>query len=251
MGAHVRKLLGQIARRLLSYDLETDRLRRAFRTWLSAQGALRVLDVGCGYGRNLRLLQELGCTVRGVDVNQDCLDAMRAAGHDVGRPDGLGCATPDYDVILMAHVIEHFAPEPLLTMIDGYLDRLKPGGRLVVLTPLMSPYFYDDFDHIKPYHPTGLLMAFGPAAAQIQYQSRNRIVLEDIWFRRTHFKRTFSRAMLIAAPTRHIGTALELVSVLLFRLSGFRIGRTDAWMGVFRKLQHDSVPPSTAHQHQS
>lgn len=248
MGTHVRKLLGQFARGLLTYDLETDRLRREFGKRQSSYGALRVLDVGCGYGRNLRLLRELGCRVKGVDVNQGVLDALRAAGHDCVRPGELGPATPDYDVILMAHVIEHFAPEALLAMMDSYLDRLRPGGRLVVLTPLMSPYFYDDFDHVKPYHPTGLLMAFGTTAAQIQYQSRNRILLEDIWFRRTHFKRTFSRAMLLAAPVRHVGTALELASVLLFRISGYRIGRKDAWMGVFRKVERNAAQQSAANQ---
>jgi 2-polyprenyl-3-methyl-5-hydroxy-6-metoxy-1,4-benzoquinol methylase len=242
----VRKVLGRFTRRLLTYDLETDRLRCEFGKWQSSHGALRVLDVGCGYGRNLQLLRDLGCRVKGVDVNQGGIDALRAAGHDCVRPEELGPTTPEYDVILMAHVIEHFTPEALLTMMDGYLDRLKPGGRLVVLTPLMSPYFYDDFDHVKPYHPTGLLMAFGTADAQIQYQSRNRILLEDIWFRRTHFKRTFSRAMLLSAPARHIGTMMELVSVLLFRVSGYRIGRKDAWMGVFRKSQRDAAPHSAA-----
>jgi 2-polyprenyl-3-methyl-5-hydroxy-6-metoxy-1,4-benzoquinol methylase len=242
----VKKLLARIARNLLSYDLETARLRSDFGKWKSTGGTFKVLDVGCGYGRNLQLLQELGCVVKGADLNRECVDAMRAAGHDCVHPNELGPATPEYDAVLMAHVIEHCAPEDLLEMMDGYLDRLKPGGRLVVLTPLMSPYFYDDFDHIKPYHPAGLLMAFGVAAAQIQYQSRNRILLEDVWFRRTHFKRTFSRAMLLATPSRHIGTALEVVSVLLFRLSGYRIGRKDAWMGTFRKAKPDAIPQSTA-----
>lgn len=242
----MRKLLAKIAQNLLSYDLETARLRTEFGKWKSTSGTLKVLDVGCGYGRNLQLLRELGCVVKGIDVNQDCLNAMRAAGHDCVRPEELGQATPDYDAILLAHVIEHFTPEALFTMMDSYLDWLKPGGRLVVLTPLMSPYFYDDFDHVKPYHPAGLLMAFGMAAAQIQYQSRNRILLEDMWFRRTHFKRTFSRAMLLATPARHIGTAFEVVSVLLFRISGYRIGRKDGWMGTFRKVERNAAPRSAA-----
>ena len=55
----------------------------------------------------------------------------------------------------MSHVIEHFAPSDLLVFMDGYIDLLRPGGHLIIATPLMSPYFYDDFDHIKPLSTSG------------------------------------------------------------------------------------------------
>jgi predicted SAM-dependent methyltransferase len=60
----------------------------------------------------------------------------------------------------MSHVIEHFSPKDLIPFLDDYLDRLKVGGRLVIAIPLLTPYFYDDFDHVKPYHPMGILMVF-------------------------------------------------------------------------------------------
>jgi 2-polyprenyl-3-methyl-5-hydroxy-6-metoxy-1,4-benzoquinol methylase len=247
MGAYMRQLLLRLVRRALTYDLESDRLRRDFGGWRAAQESMKVLDVGCGYGRNLRMLREMGCDVKGVDVNQHCIDELRAAGYDCVRPEELGPTVPHYDAVLMAHVIEHFAPADLLAMLDSYLDRLKPGGRLVVLTPLMSPYFYDDFDHVKPYHVTGLLMAFGTTAAQIQYRSRNMILLEDFWIRRTHYKRAQSRAVLLRTPARHVTTAVELAFVLAFRLSGYRLGRKDAWMGVFRKVPTAATAQVAAH----
>ena len=55
---------------------------------------------------------------------------------------------------------------------DGYLDRLKVGGHLVIATPLMSNNFYDDFDHVRPYQSLGILMVFGGGAAQVQYYAR-------------------------------------------------------------------------------
>jgi hypothetical protein len=79
-------------------------------------------------------------------------------------------------------------------------------------------------------------MVFGRGAAQVQYRSRNQLELEDIWFRRTHYKPTLVRSIIIGSLARYLFMVLELASVVLFRLSGNRFGRKDGWIGVFRKL---------------
>jgi SAM-dependent methyltransferase len=235
----VSGIFRQFAKWLLTYDLETDRLRRIFAHWSLEAVRLKVLDVGSGYGRNLKLLHDLGCNVVGVEVNPSCIEALRADGYACIRPEELGTGRGEFDVVVMAHIIEHFAPPDLFQMMDTYLDHLRPEGKLVVMTPLLSPYFYDDFDHVKPYHPTGLLMVFGRGAAQVQYRSRNQLELEDIWFRHTHYKPTLVRSIIIGSPARYLFMVLELASVLLFHLSGNRFGRKDGWIGVFRKLDAD------------
>src|SRR5690349_793215 len=145
---------------LTGADSETpEMLRTLMAACQRAQGS--VLDVGCGYGRYLRLLSERGVDAVGVDVNESIVQA--------NRRDGLQCMTPEEffrsavkpRVILMSHVIEHFPPRDLVAFVDKWLDRLEPGGELVIATPLESPHFYDDFDHVKPYHPEGLMMVFG------------------------------------------------------------------------------------------
>src|SRR5437588_11052930 len=120
-----------------------------------AASGKRVLDVGCGYGRLLALVKAAGFEVTGVEINAEIVAANRKAGLSCISADEFKTSNDRYDVMLMAHVIEHFAPADLLHFMDIYLDRLKPGGRLVIATPLMSDYFYDDFDHIRPYQPAG------------------------------------------------------------------------------------------------
>ena len=175
--------LRELHRRSLDQGGEGPMLIDAIRAGCDDAGA-RVLDVGCGYGRNLRALRAAGIAAIGVEINPAIVAANRRDGLDCVGVDEFDSAEGMFEVILMAHVIEHFAPSDLLRFIDRYLDRLTVGGRLVIATPLMSKYFYDDFDHVKPYQPAGLMMVFGAGAAQVQYYARNRLRLVDLRFRR-------------------------------------------------------------------
>ena len=203
---------------------------------LGGSGRSRALDVGCGYGRILKRLLGLGYDVTGVEANPAIVAANLEAGLRCVTPEELQATESEVDLVVMSHVIEHFLPPDLLSFMDLYLDRLKSGGHLLIATPLLSPYFFDDFDHVRPYHPVGLEMVFGPDAAQVQYRGRNRLALRDIWFRRSPFRSLFVRARYVRSPMTRIVQISDLVAALLFRLSLGLIGRTDGWVGLYEKL---------------
>src|ERR1700680_4043459 len=71
---------------------------------------LRVLDVGCGYGRMLRLMIASGCDAAGVEINPEIVETNRKAGLRCWTAEEFKRTTEQFDVILMAHVIEHFSP---------------------------------------------------------------------------------------------------------------------------------------------
>jgi SAM-dependent methyltransferase len=200
-------------------------------------GACRVLDVGCGYGRNLRMLHASGLNAVGVDANAQIVAANRRDGLECFTVQELSQTARHFDVILMSHVIEHFAPADLVPFMDGYLDRLDPGGHLVIATPLLTPYFYDDFDHVKPYHPMGILMVFGNDRAQVQYYARNRLALEDVWIRRSPLRLGHTRSRYQYSWRTRVRQGLEFVSALAFRASFGVIAQTDGWVGLFRKIE--------------
>ena len=201
----------------------------------AARGGGQVLDVGCGYGRNLVRLAQAGIEVVGVEINGAIVADSLARGLPYVTPEEFARSDDCFDVVLMSHLIEHFHPDALLGLMDGYLDRLKTGGRLVVATPLMSSSFYDDFVHVKPYLPTGLMMVFGPGA-QVQYHSRNRLALIDLENRSSPLRITHARARAVRAPGRFLLMAGDIVSATAFRLSGHLIGRTEGWIGEFEKV---------------
>ena len=148
-----------------------------------------ILDVGAGYGRNVKLLRDkTDADILGIEVNKEIVKCNKASGLNCISLDEFEAVEGQFDVILMSHIIEHFSPKDLLYFLDNYLDCLKVGGVLIILTPLHSCYFYDDFDHIRPYQPAGIQMVFGKKTPQVQYYSRNKLELLDIWFRKAPFR---------------------------------------------------------------
>jgi hypothetical protein len=106
----------------------------------------------------------------------------------------------------------------------------------------MSDYFYDDFDHVKPYLPTGLMMVFGETGAQVQYYARNKLVLRDLWFRRNPLRLSYMRGRYVRTPARYLLIALDILSACVFLLSARLIGKTDGWVGVFERTS-SPLPP--------
>ncbi|MEK9764682.1 MAG: methyltransferase domain-containing protein, partial [Deltaproteobacteria bacterium] len=137
-----------------------------------------------------------------------------------------------FDVIIMFHVIEHMEHEQLLEFMDSYLDLLLPGGLLIIATPVMTPYFYEDFDHVKPYLPSGILMVFGGESSQVQYYSKNKLRLLDLKYKKYFWR--FPNYRSVYFPSL-FDRAARIISALIYKFSFGLIGRVDGWLGVFQK----------------
>lgn len=114
--------------------LETRRLRRWCRR---LPKSARILDVGCGDGFHLRLLQRHGrpgWQLEGVDPSPRAVEAAHDAGLTVhaGTVEQAGLPRAQYDLALMIMTIEHMA-DPAATL-EAVRQLLKPRGRLVVVT---------------------------------------------------------------------------------------------------------------------
>lgn len=229
----IKQFINRIVFAVENVQTEERTLTR-FLSGISKQGSRTILDVGCGYGRNIKLLNSLGHDVLGVEANHTIVD--------LNNDSGLVCMTVEdfkktdrmFDVVLMSHVIEHFRPDDLLPFMDHYLDRIKPEGFLIIMTPLGSPYFYDDFDHVKPYSPIGISMVFGGKQQQVQYFAKNKIELLDIWFRRAPFRIVHFRGRFFKG--NYLIQLYNLLSAVLFRITFHRFGRCDGWMGLYKKV---------------
>jgi SAM-dependent methyltransferase len=119
-----------------------------------------VLDVGCGRGEWLALLQEQGMRAQGVDVNRMVVDDCHQQGLEVVEGDAIAYLRDLPDRSLGAvtgfHVIEHLPFEGFVRLLDETVRVLKPGGVAIFETPnpenvLVGSYsFYLDPTHRHP-----------------------------------------------------------------------------------------------------
>jgi SAM-dependent methyltransferase len=96
----------------------------------------RVLDVGCGYGRNAFLVQSLGAEWIGLDVDSKVVNNLLEQGLTAvcGTLEEYARTSPEcFDTILLSQILEH-VPEPI-PFLRAAFDILKPGGRLYVSCP--------------------------------------------------------------------------------------------------------------------
>jgi SAM-dependent methyltransferase len=107
------------------------------------------LDVGCGIGRNL---VALGPASVGVDHNATAIGLARARGLRALTPDEVHSSPyvgpTRFDSLLMAHVAEHMTQRAAVELVREYLPFVKPGGRIVLITP-QELGFRSDPTHVE------------------------------------------------------------------------------------------------------
>lgn len=119
----------------------------------------RLLDVGCGRGDMLNAFKQSGLHVNGLELLD--YNAELIAGIEVAYAnfENQSFPFPDdtFDVVFSKSVVEHLHnPENFLRESRRIL---KPGGRIITLTPdwqTQRYIFYNDFTHHQPYTVLGL-----------------------------------------------------------------------------------------------
>jgi O-antigen chain-terminating methyltransferase len=125
-----------------------------------------VVDVGCGRGELLELLQQHGVSARGVDTNDGMVQLCRARGLDVEQGDALGYLQCQADGsiggLAAIQVVEHFEPAYLLRFLETAFHKMRPGAPMVLETinPACWMAFFEtyirDVTHKQPLHPETL-----------------------------------------------------------------------------------------------
>jgi O-antigen chain-terminating methyltransferase len=144
----------------------------------------KVLDLGCGRGEFLELLQKNGIQGTGIDSNSQMTDICLDKGLDCRKGDILKLLAewPDasLDGIFSSQVIEHLTPPDLKKMIDFCHLKLVPSGVLILETINSTSVFafvqiYNlDLSHQKPVHPQALKFLMESAGfedVRIQYSA--------------------------------------------------------------------------------
>lgn len=125
--------------------------------WMVRRLALgRVLEVGCGIGRNL---EHLGDRAVGVDANVEAVRVARSRGFEAYATGEFFERAPvlePFDTLLASHLLEHVGAAASPTLLAPYVDFLRPRSRLVMITPQEAGFRSDpthvellEFDHLE------------------------------------------------------------------------------------------------------
>lgn len=121
----------------------------------------RVLDLGCGAGKTIRIIMALRPDVQisGIDISDLSERIPKGVSFTQGPLEQLNdfYAPDTFDAVICQHVIEHLVYP--LELLSGIKKILKPGGTCFVETPnwtrLFVPfsnvYFWNDYTHIRPF----------------------------------------------------------------------------------------------------
>lgn len=165
--------------------------------YLSAQPGGQLLDVGCGSGRMMKRMAELGWEVHGIDFDPKAVEVARNQGLDVrlGTLEEQSFEDGSFDAIVMNHVIEH-VPDPL-GLLKSCKRVLKPGGRLVSATPNASSWGHQRYGRCwRGLEPPRHLHIFTPDAM--------KRLAADVGFSRLHVSTVVANAHSILWSSREL-----------------------------------------------
>ena len=153
-------------------------------------GCKRVLDLGCGVGIFLSLLQEENVSAIGVERNPEIANYGRGMGLDIITADALKFLEQSeerFDGIYCSHFVEHLPIELVQQLLTNLARVVSDNGVVVLAFPdpesIRSQLlgFWRDPEHVRFYHPElilSLAQAVGLDAEWTSYQDQPHNVVQ-------------------------------------------------------------------------
>ena len=162
----------------------------------------RILDVGCGTGANLKMLERHG-SAEGVDISQQAVDFCRERGLisvKLGAAEELPYENDAFDLVTALDVIEHLDDD-----VAGLREMrrvLRPDGRVLLFVPAFMFLWgvQDDVsNHRRRYTLPSLLKAVEAAGFSVEWSSYANVS----FFLPVLFVRTAMRWLGLRAETEY------------------------------------------------
>lgn len=167
-----------------------DKLVVNFLETLEKNKVWKYLEVGSGIGRfPLKIQQNYkNIDIECVEINPDLVKITNDLGLKTVVADVTSLPYPaeSFDIVHCSHVIEHFKYPEIVQVLEQLYSTIRPGGYIIIRSPLMHPGFYLDIDHVRPYPPETILNYF--KNQQQQKVGTGNLKVIACWYRRENCK---------------------------------------------------------------
>lgn len=164
----------------------------------------KLLDIGCGRGDFSKGFKDLGLEVLGLDCQESHSEILKniEVRYTNIENNPFPFNNEMFDVVFSKSVIEHLRnPE---NFIKESRRILKPGGKIIIMTPDWQSQrciFYDDYTHVHPYTKLGIedllkIYNFKEVKSEIFYQ------LPVLW--KHPWLKIFSKFLQFSGPVKKI-----------------------------------------------
>ena len=141
-------------------DIEINKEIIKLHNILPAKKESKILDIGCGMGRFLLTLKELGYNnLKGIEIDKSQFDIAEKSGLDIEKTDIIEYFEHNntlYDAIYCFDVLEHLEKERQIILLNQMYEHLTDTGIIVMripnaLAPTAMLFRYEDFTHTISY----------------------------------------------------------------------------------------------------
>ena len=130
-----------------------------FALHLNRRGHRKVYDLGCGIGRHVFFLIDMGFDVYGSDYSLDAVREVNRRLEEIKYPHRIKhesmteISEPDesYDAVIAYNVVYHAYSEDMKKALDNIHRILRPGGSLLITFQSKNSPIYKKEEEVEPY----------------------------------------------------------------------------------------------------
>ena len=129
-----------------------------FALHLNRCGQKKIYDLGCGLGRHLFFLIEMGFDVYGSDYSRDAVKEVNqrlekmAYPHQIKHGSMTEIGEPDafYDAVIAYNVVYHAYLADMTKVLSGIRRILRPGGSILITFQSIKSPIYNKEEEVEP-----------------------------------------------------------------------------------------------------
>jgi SAM-dependent methyltransferase len=108
-----------------------------------------------------------------------------------------------FDVVYARHLLEHFTPENVVSIIKGAYKVLRPKGRFIIVIPNMNNIaiatteFWREFEHKRPYTSSGMAQNLTSCGFKVTAVEQDKDSWDMAWYKQAVRK---LRSLIVGIP---------------------------------------------------